>query len=328
MLHNKRNGEILAELDNYVDGHIEAKKALISLVNRSKIRHHQKWIERIHKDYLIAPHKVLLIGQSGTGKTHLVESLQQLLDFPLIRLDATKLNPTGASGGVKEDDLRKQIWAKAKEWHEARRGYYHSIDGTVDQMVVFIDEIDKIGKSFDSSGNWNAHVQSNFLTMFDNKAEFAGVSFIFAGAFTDITKHKSKATSIGFNPDERTIKSREEIDEQVVKAGLIPELVGRLTNIVELDKFTEQDYYKILTERLIPAKLLELAFFNVFDSELDEDELKHMCKSAYNSGQGIRSLQRQLNKHYLDSEFDNEYKSHRARQLSLQPEDEGTNYEL
>ena len=328
MLHNKRNHEILAELDTYVDGHIEAKKALISLVNRSKIRHHQKWIERIHKDYLIPPHKVLLIGQSGTGKTHMVECLQQLLDFPLIRLDATKLNPTGASGGVKEDDLRKEIKRKAKEWHEARRGYYHSIDGTIDQMVVFIDEIDKIGKSFESSGNWNTHVQSNFLTMFDNKAEFAGVSFIFAGAFTDITKNETSVSqTIGFNRD-ITPKSKGELDELVVKAGLIPELVGRLTNIVQLDKFTQQDYYKILTERLIPAKLLELAFFNVFDSEISEDKLQKMAKSAYDSGQGIRSLQRQLNKEYLDAEFENEYKSHRARQIELKPDDEGTDYEF
>lgn len=318
MLHNKRNSEILAELDGYVDGHTEAKKALISLVNCSKIRHHQKWIERIHKDYLIPAHKVLLIGQSGTGKTHLVESLQDLLEFPLIRLDATKLNPTGASGGVKEDDLRRQIKTKAKEWCEAKRGFYHSVDGTIDQMVVFIDEIDKIGKSFESSGNWNTHVQSNFLTMFDNKNEFAGVSFIFAGAFTDITKNETAKVQIGFTCDRSIIKSRQEIDEQVVKAGLIPELVGRLTNIVELDKFSEQDFYKILTERLIPAKLQELAFFNVFDSELSEERLKEMAKSAYNSGQGIRSLQRQLNKIYSDAEFDNEYKSHRARQIEHQ----------
>jgi ATP-dependent Clp protease ATP-binding subunit ClpX len=325
MLHNKRNNEILAELDSYVDGHVEAKKALISLVNRSKIRHHQKWIELIHRDYLITPHKLLILGQSGTGKTHMVESLQQILDFPLIRLDATKLNPTGAGGGVKEEDVRKQIRAKADEWCKSRKGYYHSIDGTIDQMVVFIDEIDKIGKSFESSGNWNNHVQSNFLTLFDNKAEFAGVSFIFAGAFTDITKKDTPlSNSIGFTREVKT-RTKAELDEQIVKAGLIPELVGRLTNIVELERFTELDYYKILTERLIPAKLQELAYFNIFDTELSEERLKEMAKSAYDSGQGIRSLHRQLNKEYLDAEFENEYKSHRNRQIEFLDGD--TNYD-
>lgn len=317
MLHGKRNSEILQELGTNVEGHIEAKKALISLINRSKIRHHQKWIERIHKDFLITPQKVLLIGQSGTGKTHLVECLQDILDFPLIRIDATKLNPTGATGGIKEEDLQKTIRAKAKEWHEARRGYYHSVEGTIDQMVVFIDEIDKLGRSFESSGSWNTHVQSNFLTLFDNKTEFAGVSFIFAGAFTEITKVDNKEKSIGFTKSKDT-RSRGEIDELVVKAGLIPELVGRINSIVELDRFSEYDYYDILTQRLVPAKLLELAFFNIFDSGLDEDKLRGMAKKAYDSGQGIRSLQRQLNKEFLEAEFDNEYKSHKAQQLEHQ----------
>lgn len=324
MLHGRRNFDILDELDGYVSGHLEAKKALISLVNRSKIRHHQKWIEGIHKDYLIQPHKLLLIGQSGTGKTHLVESLQDVLDFPLVRIDATKLNPTGAGGGVKEEDLRKMIVAKANEYTIKKKGYYHSLEGTIDQMVVFIDEIDKLGRSFDSSGNWNNHVQSNFLTLFDNKAEFAGVSFVFAGAFTDITGEElHKRKSIGFTKDDTIPTRKEEIDELVVKSGLIPELVGRLTSIVELEKFTEDDYYEVLVDRLIPKKLMTLAFFNTFDVKLTEERLRAMAKSAHQSGQGIRSLQRQLDKEYLDVEFENEYKLHKPRMI----ENDGGEYE-
>lgn len=323
VLYGRRNADVLEDLDGYVSGHIEAKKALISLVNRSKIRHHQKWIEGIHKDLLIQPHKLLLIGQSGTGKTHLVESLQDILDFPLLRLDATKLNPTGAGGGVKEEDVRKMIVKKASEWCESKKGFYHSVEGTVDQMVVFIDEIDKLGRSFDSSGNWNTHVQSNFLTLFDNKLEFSGVSFIFAGAFTSITAdNKSSKSSIGFTKSETIETRKEEIDELVVASGLIPELVGRLTSIVELDKFSEDDYYSILTNRLIPNKLLTLAFFNTFDTELPEDQMREMCRKAHRSGQGIRSLQRQLDKEYLDVEFDNEYKLHQTKLI-----DTGTDYD-
>lgn len=329
MLHNKRNSEIFKELSSYVEGHTEAKKALISLINRSKIRHHQKWIERIHKDYLLPPHKLLLIGQSGTGKTHLVECLQDLLEFPLIRIDATKLNPTGAMGGIKEKDLQKMIHEKAKDWHQAKKGYYHSVDGTIDQMVVFIDEIDKLGQTFDSSGNWNAHVQENFLTMFDNKQEFAGVSFIFAGAFNKLTQNvRGAKDTIGFTKSDDDKLTKEEIDEAVIKCGLIPELIGRLTNIVELDRFTQEDYYKILTKRLLPTKMQELAFFNVFDTEIDEDELQEMAKKAMNSGQGVRHLQRQLNKKFLDVEFDSEYKSHRPVQLThIIPDDEGFTYD-
>lgn len=316
MLHGKRNIDILNELDGYVSGHIEAKKALISLVNRSRIRHYQKLVEGIHKEYLIQPHKLLLIGQSGTGKTHLVESLQSVLDFPLIRIDATKLNPTGASGGVKEESLRNMINKKAKECVELNPRKYFSVEGAIDQMVVFIDEIDKLGKPFESSGNWNTNVQSNFLTLFDNKSEFAGVSFIFAGAFTSITGEETHVKkSIGFTAGEIQADARKQIDELVVDSGLIPELVGRLTSIVELDKFSEDDFYDILVDRLIPKKLQTLAFFNTFDVLLTEEQLREMSNKAYHSGQGIRSLQRQLDKEYLDVEFENEYKSNRLLPL-------------
>jgi len=314
MIHGKRNADLLDELGDYVSGHLEAKKSLINVINRSKIRHHQKWIEGIHKDYLIKPHKLLLIGQSGTGKTHLVESLQSIVDFPLIRLDATKLTPTGAGGGIKEEDIRKLITKKAEEYTRLKKGFYHSIEGTIDQMVVFIDEIDKLGTSFDSSGNWNNHVQSNFLTLFDNKTDYAGVSFIFAGAFSKITgEEEVKKNSIGFTKDDTVKKSREEMDAQIVKAGLIPELVGRLTSIVELDKFSEEDYYEILVDRIVPKKLVDLAFFNKFDTELTESELRELAKKAYDSGQGIRSLQRQLDKLFVDVEFENEYKLHKPK---------------
>lgn len=294
-------------MEEYVAGHMEAKKALISLVNRSKRRHRQKFGEQqMHDDYLLAPSKVLLLGASGTGKTHLVESLQKIVSFPLIKIDATKLNPTGASGGIKEKDLQDMIMAEARLW-VANTKYsgaeYNSIEGTVDQMVVFIDEIDKLGRSFDSSGNWNSHTQSNFLTLFDNKEEFSGVSFIFAGAFTSITgEDAKKSLSIGFH--KHTASTNDvNLDEQLVKAGLIPELVGRLTNIVALDKFTEEDFFQILKTRLHPKKEIDLASMGIFDLVLDEKRGREMAAHAFKSGQGIRALQRQLEKEYADLEF-------------------------
>lgn len=314
MLHTKSNGEILKDLDKRVYGHTNAKKALISLVARSRIRHFQKWVENIDKEFLIQPHKLLLLGQSGTGKTHMLESLQDMLDFPLIRVDATKLNPTGAGGGLKEEELRKMIVKKAKDLVELRNGKYYTVEGTIDQMVVFIDEIDKLGNSFDSSGNWNTHTQANFLTLFDNKSEFAGVSFVFAGAFTGITNDGLKQTknTIGFSKYTDEVAACEEMDEKIVKAGLIPELVGRLTDIEKLDTFTVDDYYNVLVDRLIPVKARTLAFFNIFDMDLDEEMLQKMAKSAHKSGQGIRALQRQLDRHFAGREFDNEYKFNKA----------------
>lgn len=316
MLHERRNSEILAELDGHVVGHVEAKKALINLVNRSKIRHYQRWLEGISPEYLIQPHKLLLIGQSGTGKTHLVESLKQIIDFPLIRVDATKLNPTGASGGLKEEELRAMIVKNATAYLTKKNGLFNSLQGTIDQTVVFIDEIDKLGRSFESSGSWNTHVQSNFLTLFDNKAEFAGVSFIFAGAFNTITTPPTLSKPIGFNHQGPTTEgSNKALEEQVVDAGLIPELVGRFTNIVKLDEFSEEDLYNILVNRLLPKKKIHLAFFNTFDADLEEDELRDIVRRAYVGKQGVRGLQRALDSKFVDVEFDNEYKLHKPKML-------------
>ncbi len=305
----KRNIELLQDLEETVSGHMEAKKALINLINRSKHRHHQKFGLGMAPEYLLSPSKVLLIGASGTGKTHLVESLHRICTFPLVKVDATEFNPTGASGGIKMKDLQDMIHLEAKMWVSNKKyagAEFNSVEGTIDQTVVFVDEIDKLGRSFDSSGSWNKHVQSNFLTMFDNKDEFSGVSFIFAGAFTDITGVETDTrSSLGFTTSKDTAKDKD-LDVAVVKSGLIPELVGRLTGICELDKFTANDYYDILKYRLHPKKVMDLAALGVFGIDLDEEKGRAMALKAYKSGQGVRALQRALEKEYLEIEFNHE----------------------
>lgn len=304
MLWGKPNREVLEELGEYVEGHTQAKKALITLVNRSKMRYRQRWGLAMHKDFLIPVSKVLLIGASGTGKTYLVESLNEIVPFPLVKIDATKMNPTGASGGVKEEDLRKMIVDNATREYQMYPKRYFSIDGAVDQTVVFVDEIDKLGASFDSSGKWNDHVQSNFLTLFDNKSEFSGVSFIFAGAFTNITGDRIKRKSMGFGSLENEID--ENIENKIVDSGLLPELVGRITSIVQLDQFTEKEFYDILKRKILPKKQMDLAAFGVFGQDLTDEQMREIVKRAVKSDQGIRALQRELDKLYLDIEFNYE----------------------
>lgn len=308
MINDKSNHKILEELDRVVAGHTLAKKQLINLISRSRLRHYQKYMQLRHEDYCLSPNKLLLIGGSGTGKTFLVQSLQKIVDFPLIYIDATKLNPTGASGGVNSGSLATMIRNKAEQLVKEAREYYPSVEGTIDRMVVFVDEIDKLALPFESSGNWNKHVQSNFLTIFDDKGEFAGVSFIFAGAFSDLTNRKIEIkTSIGFNhaPKEEE-KAKIIDDEALIKFGLIPELIGRINAIVQLDEFSVEDYYKILTEKLIPKKQYDMENFHIYELGITEDELRALCVTAQKSGQGIRSLKRELDKLFVDREFDHE----------------------
>lgn len=304
MLHGKTNLQILQDLEEYVSGHMMAKKALISLLNRSKMRHYQKFAKGLDSKYLLTPSKMLLIGQSGTGKTFLVESLHKLIDFPLVRIDATKLNPQGASGGIKEEDVREMIEDEAKRYVQSKRAEhaeYCSREGAIDQTIVYVDEIDKLGHRTGSGGDWNAHVQANFLTLFDNKGEFDGVSFIFSGAFSSITRRVEKA-QIGFSKQAEADK-RKCLDEELIDSGLMPELVGRINLIAELDTFSQEDYYTMLMMRLLPKKRIDLSFMGVYNVDISEDRAREMAESAYKSGQGFRALHRLVEAEFIDAEF-------------------------
>lgn len=308
MLHHKSNRELLKEFNHKVEGHIEAKKALINLVNRSKIRHKQQYIDGLPKDKLITSSNCLLIGSSGTGKSFMVDTLREMIEFPLVKVDATKLNPSGAGeGGIKSSDLMKLIINNAKQLCAEKKHLYYSVLGTIAQTVVFVDEIDKISTKWESSGKWNSHVQANFLTLFENSDEFAGVSFIFAGAFTGIDEvelDSARSSSIGFNAEiskgNRVVGG---LDEKVIKMGLIPELVGRISSIVQLDKFTKEDYRNILLNRLIPKKEEDLLYFNYGSVDLTESQIEDMLDKAMNSGQGVRFLKRELDAYLRDVEF-------------------------
>lgn len=300
------NQELKEKLDAHVFGHEVAKKTLITMLTRSRMRHYQKYIKEMDEEMLLKPMKVLLVGASGTGKTHLLESLRKSVHFPLVRLDATQLNPAGSSGGVKVEDVYKLIVKAASAARDDMPWLYPSLEGAVDKTVVFIDEFDKLGTSFESSGNWNKHVQSNFLTTIDNKRELAGVSFVFAGAFSGITAIEEGPTKqLGFAHAAATPRKKGYMmsDEDIMKSGLIPEIVGRLSAICELDKFTKDEYKRILLERIIPAKQRDLAAYHVFDTELTDGQIEDITTRAEKSGQGIRFMQREVDKVFLDLEF-------------------------
>lgn len=307
MRREQSNIELLQELNEMVAGHEEAKKALIVMLGRSILRTHQKYTKYMDNENLISPLKILLVGPSGHGKTYLIECLQKLSMFPIVKLDATHLNPVGAGGGVKPADIIKEIEETAT-WHAQNfPQLFKSVYEAVERTVVFVDELDKLGNSFDGgSATWNKHVQATFLTLFDNKEQLAGVSFVFAGAFTDITKKEVKKNSIGFNKQDDNCKEEKFLDERVISTGLIPELVGRINTIIELEHFTEEQMYTILTERVIPKKSRDLAAYGIFDKIIDECVLRDIAKKASTSGQGVRHLTREIDKIYLDAEFDSD----------------------
>lgn len=298
----KRNREIYDELSEIVIGHDYAKKVLINTVNRSKLRYFKKWHLEENVDALSISN-CLLIGGSGTGKTFLVESLAKVMNFPWLRLDATDLNPTGASGGIKRENIISKIKKKAENMVEKHPNLYFSPDGTVDQMIVFVDEVDKLANSF-TSGNWNEHVQSNFLTIFENRDALAGVTFVFAGAFTSMKLSKKESKPLGFTTSLTKGDKKQNLEKEIIDYGLLPEFVGRLNHIVVLDEFEEEHYIRVFDKIIMPKIRAQLLHYGIENFEISEDKQKEMIKRTMENKLGVRGLETEARKLTVDLEFE------------------------
>jgi ATP-dependent Clp protease ATP-binding subunit ClpX len=316
MYNDKSNKDILEDFNKDVHGHEDAKKSIINLVNKSRLRYLRRFKAMDSEYKIIEPSKILLIAESGQGKTHLIDVASNIMRFPLLKIDACSLSPTGATSGITASKLKKMIIAKADTLVGTHK-IYQTREGVIEQFVVFIDEIDKLAKPSDSSGRWNIHVQENFLTLFDDKDTFSGVSFVFAGAFTGIeTQQKSK--NIGFTHESEAVEDLTDWSEAVIKFGLIPELVGRLNNIHRLKPLAKCDYKRILLDLLLPKKINELIHYNCIDFHLNPEQIESIVNKAFKSGQGARALKRELNSIVQDIEFNYEDKINTDEQKRLE----------
>jgi ATP-dependent Clp protease ATP-binding subunit ClpX len=290
MLFERTNAELLQEFNRRVYGHETAKKTLLCMIARARKRHYQKFNSECS---LAEPYKILLIGNSGTGKTFMMEQLAKMLDFPLLKLDATQLSPGSGNNSTDQKALVKLFTTTINDWLERRKriGYTDSFEGAKEKLVVYIDEIDKLTCSFESSGNWNKHIQNSLLSVVDNHDEWSGISFVFSGAFADMERDMQKQ-SIGFNTV-TTINQQRLIDDDIIKHGLIPEFVGRLTAVVELDQFNEADYRHIMYEILLPT----------YRYDISDTDVTNIIARAIISKQGVRYLKRQLDMMTMELEF-------------------------
>jgi len=306
MLGHATNQQILSEMDDLVIGHEKAKKLLITLVNRSKMSHRRKFLEG---EPPLEKMNLLLIGASGTGKTHLIESLQKLINFPLVKIDGSRLNPE-ANATYSYKDIQKAIVANAKRLVADSSQPYFSLEGTIDQTVVFIDEMDKLCISFGKTEGWNTRTQGELLTLVEDQEDFKNVSFVFAGAFTQL-RQTTKSSSIGFSStDVGDDVTKECITEKdLIKIGLTTELLGRITAINELDVMTYDTMLTILETLIIPNKLQDISHFTSNGIDMFTEAFKDkLIKDALDSGQGVRYLKRKINDMFLDLEFEYESK--------------------